>query len=492
MKKNVIIFELLLSMAFGNVCGQVVTQTRILTSLHGSKEMLRIYGSENKTLMYQNSSDEQTHRFVYVYSSMLASSFVLPTITNLYGNAKYTVNDMRIIGKRCFFCGKLAMPIGHEYEEPQLPPRELLYQDYVGFIAMVDLDSIEYFPSANMKVQYSLIDKTSDIRKLAILASASDTMIGMIGIANNVGKPSCLVTMRGGGNTWSNNVYAFPDCSEILTDIAIGDKSLITASLFEGEPWTFGVRYVNISALFDNDDISEYRLGKRFDTENMYLDPSTYRLTWHSNDVTIRLVAMPYGNDVTVAYKGKEFTAQDSSEFNDRIALFYINGSSPNNITMDDAKTVEVRGDASDTFLGMEYIPPIQAIGLLHIRNNTVANPSCLAFFKWNSTNYTEMTTGQYPWSSFDVANGCVWTAGWSVINNRIVHEFRNTLYSAFGVGCLYDSSFPAGQLRNYPSPDLKNTYIDLFHSTELMEWEHKARISAAGLLVHLECVGGD
>ena len=392
---------------------------------------------------------------------------------------------MVIVGKRCFICGKLKMPTNPD-EVPPLPPIDVVYTNDIGYIGMITLDSISTFPYANIKIKFSLIEKTRDIIKMAIESTLSDTLIGMIGISDNIQTTSCIVAMKGGGNTWTNKVYALPEWTETLTDIVFTDKSLVTSSRFDGEPWTFGVRYINTEDLFYYDLINEYCYRTKFDTENLTATPPYHgvseKFTWHTNDATIRMVAIPYSNDVTIAYESRYFINQSPTNWSEFLSLFYIDGSLPYNITMSDARlTSEIQDiiNQRETFLDMKYIKSNQSIAIL--QNVMVSNftpKAIILLFSWNTNAYLiHYSNDYYRWTSMDVIGNNLWIGGWETNNNGITQHYLNQQYPLWMCGLSGDEHSSAVDIA---VPNTQETDVYLLHSTNLMKWVYDSRIPAA------------
>lgn len=107
----------------------------------------------------------------------------MPIIANPNGSIKYSVNDMKVAGDCCFFCGEMTIPTDH-YILPPILDRTASF-DKKGYIACLYLDSIEDPYNPNVRCRFCLIDNTIEMTKMAIYSYSSDTAIAMIGKYDN-------------------------------------------------------------------------------------------------------------------------------------------------------------------------------------------------------------------------------------------------------------------------------------------------------------------
>lgn len=491
--KNVFVSLVIFLSVIGGCSCQVVSRVRTLSSDYCSQVLLRIYGygsgSGNNTLMYYDKGNAlYPHRFVYISSSLYGKEYIMPLLSNQYGSISYTVADMQIVGRKCFFCGKMTYSTTLP-EEPPLPPDRTSNSINEGYVAIMSLDSIDADYMANVKVQFSKIVGTSEVTKMAIRADSPDTLIGLIGLKEGTGGESCLVTMKGGGNSWENYVYAFPDTTETLTDIAIGEKSLITTSRFGGETWTFGVRYLNCTNIFE-EEILEYCNGMKFDTENCTVNAlnQTSRFTWHYNSTPIRLLAMPNGNDATVSYEGCYIWIPDSDNVTKYISSFYIDGNAPNDIFVSDANRIWSYSEVPNTFADMKYAPSINSIALLC--NPKTANDqqvSTVSLFSWGSTTCKFIQSYTQKMETMHILSNKLWAGGWHKTYGWLVQCYEDLNNISFNT-CLDANNSSVAKFENMP--EREPNYVNLrYKENGDMIWEFCSRVLATDYSYEQTCV---
>ncbi len=492
MRKVFVFLVIFLSFIGGCSC-QVVSRVRTLSSEYYSQVLLRIdgygYGSGYSTLMYYDKENASNpHRFVYISSPQYGKEYVMPLWSNMYGGISYTVADMQIVGRRCFFCGKMTYPTTLPEEPPQ-PPDRTDNPDNVGYIAIMSLDSIAADNMANIKVQFSRVVGTSELTKMAIRSDGSDTLIGMIGLKEGTAGESCLVTMKGGGNSWENYVYAFPDTTETLTDIAIGDKYLITASRFGGEAWTFGVRYLDRYNMFE-DEIEDYWNGMKYNTVNCTVNApyQTTQFSWHNNSTPIRLLAMPNSDDATVSYEGCYIWLTNYDEVTKYICSFYINRNNFGDIFVRDANRVWSYSEVPNTFVDMQYAPSINSIALLC--NPKTANDqqvSTISLFSWGSTTCKYIQSYTQKMNTMHILNNKLWAGGWNKTYGWLVQCYED-LNNITPNECLDVNNSSVSKFVKLP--ERESNYIEvLCYRNSHMAWEYFSRILAIEYSYEQTCV---
>ena len=454
---------------------QTASRIRTYSETTVSDVHLQVYNSNLHTLLYYKESG--TSRDVFLYSNNpYSKKFTMSIFANPNGQVAYTVNDMKIIGNRCFFCGKMTIPI----QSAILPPviDRTLVNIEKGYLACLYLDSIEDPNNPNIRCRFSYIDKTLEMNKLAISSNYNDTTIAMIGRYDTIDPTSCLVKVISDASSWEYIVYYFTDTTETLTDIAITEKSLVTASRFGGESTTFGLRYINLDDFFLYDNITEYKTLNKFNTQSLLINPPSPPATaWHRNDATIRLVAIPYSNDVIVGQECHYFTGYQSA-FDSYIDLYLIDGDDPLNITMADALRSPCTTHYPDVFYDMRYIPDGDnpqngKVVILEKSPNAPHYPGILDIISWGSNSMSCYLNDWILPSSLDIApNNHVWVGGVRNESYTIVQYCQDitTTYS-----CLLYNNYSTTTLS--PMPE-NNTYIKTLEKKDSKEfqWEWKDR----------------
>ena len=209
----------------------------------------------------------------------------------------------------------------------------------------------------------------------------------------------------------------------------------------------------------------------------MHTSTNTYP-TWHLNDAMIRMVAIPGGNDVTIGYKGRVFLTQDSTDWTEKLPLFYINGNSAPYVTMTNAKmTFALQGvNGSETFLDIKYVSSNNTIPILQHTNRNTSNPSLVLFFSWNSTSHIYESPGDpYRWSSLDIVGDNLWIGGAETSSNSIIQNYFNQQNTSWF--CYFGGEDSSSQLSE-PITETLYSDVALLHSTNLIEWVHKSRVT--------------
>ncbi len=92
----------------------------------------------NSTIISLNDDLYGLPSFIYHTHSGTGASrrFPWPILTNYYGGIFYKVNDMVVIGGRCYFCGGKSAPIGYEYT---LDGHAVLFYQTTGYFGWFDV-----------------------------------------------------------------------------------------------------------------------------------------------------------------------------------------------------------------------------------------------------------------------------------------------------------------------------------------------------------------
>lgn len=451
--KNYVILGVMLVLNGVLPCaGQVVGRGYAFPAENGSDFLIQSVAPSGHDLVYFREEETQKHVFLYPHFDILNINtstyfkYTLPLVSNQVGGYSYTVNDMQVVGNACFFCGKMREPIGYH---AQIGGGWIFDYRETGYIARMSLNRIDVLAPAvsfppgtggpiqpEINVKFSLIEKTREIWKMDIATRSTDTLIAMIAQSSEALDCSSLVAMNGGGSSWSYLVHKINDNQERLTDVAFGGKYLVTASRFAGAHRSFGLRYVYIEDLFDHHNITQYCNRNRFNTDAM-------ETPWRIEEHPIKLVTMPGGNDVTVAYEGINFLdQQDSTNYNRGLALFYINGSNPYNITMTAARKVSLGTSYTQEFRAMQYVPYLDAIALkitLPVSPSIGYFWSVVEFFKWNTYTIPSCFSHQDDAEAMDVMGNKISLVGKSIVTGHPFRVYTDLNYLDNISGCLWE-----------------------------------------------------
>ena len=480
MKRGIITIGVLTLLFLNSTWGQPTSRIRSYSETTVSDVHLQVYKSTFSTLLYYKES--ATNRNIFIFRN---KKYTLPILTNTYGEISYSVNDMKVAGDCCFFCGRIVIPT-----EPPLPPPIIdrssgFYEK--GYIACLYLDSIDNPYNPNVRCRFSLIEGTYEMTKMAIYSYSNDTAIALIGKYGNPDHTSCLVSVTSSGSSWQNNVYYFTDTTETLTDITLTDKCLVTASRFGGETTTFGVRYVNLYDFFYSTNITDYTSLNKFDTHNLLTNPPSPPATaWHRNDATIRIVAVPSSNNVIIGQECHYFNGPPGS-ISSYINLYQIDGNNPYNIFMTKAHRTFCVPTFPDVFYDMQYIPSINKIAILQKHPNTNFNYTGTLNIVSLYSNTQEYYSSNYIiMSSMDItANKYVWIGGINMGNNTIVQTCQDI--TAHLNSCHPIGSSNITNLTPLPNNIQSTTTIKMIVNPML--WRYKSRDVPAITHYDIPCI---
>lgn len=294
---------------------------------------------------------------------------ILDSMTLQNNQISYTVNDMQVIGKTCFFCGvRSVMSIVNN----------VTVIDSIGFIGRLYLNDWDCtYPADSIKHKLQLIKGTKSLERMAVEASGSDTILAMTGIADINNSNSCLVVAKRTylSTSWKYDIRMTPDENETFTDIAIDAKNIVIASRRYGslEAYKFYLRSANKYSVTFLDDYSDFASQNSFNIYSVSLECSTQGVNAtldHDLDVQIRICAIPWESAVHVAYECHSSSSLLLNNYSTALGRVET-GLSP--MTMDNIQVTAGLYARPGTFVDMKYIyntPSIEttnAIGLVHI-----------------------------------------------------------------------------------------------------------------------------
>ncbi|MBR3413164.1 MAG: hypothetical protein IKG81_10810 [Bacteroidales bacterium] len=172
----------------------------------------------------------------------------------------YKINDMRVIGNMCYFCGV-------RWDLHEDPESGAYVTDSTGVLGRFPLDPLGFGQS--VKFHLKLIRETKSLDRMATYAQDRDTVIAMIGIVDEPASQSCLAVARvDNSNQWKYIVkYTNNNPSEeVFTDIAITNLTTYIAAHYRSNTDKY---YIHIR-MNDNASLSGGSYS-RFDTMNSYL-----------------------------------------------------------------------------------------------------------------------------------------------------------------------------------------------------------------------------
>lgn len=268
--------------------------------------------------------------------------------TILVGNRhiRTIVNDMRVIGDMCYFCG-YRVYVHNEYD----PATGATIIDSIGILGRFRLDPSGIFMPVSYDIKF--IRETKFLDRMATYTSYGDTLIAMTGIVDtpySSSSASCLAIARVRHTTdpdsWKYNVaYVGNAPEEVFTDIAIDTRYVVVASYrrLGGEKYSFYLRSAKRDDVLIDDDYTGF--NKRY---HYNLD-SCIRIA-RPNNADIRLSAVPWDKKVYAAF-ACSMNACDSNACN--TALCEI---TTNNMRMNDIQVVQRLYSTPHTLMDTKYL----------------------------------------------------------------------------------------------------------------------------------------
>ncbi len=486
---HTILTVLLLSVA-GAAAGQPARATLTCPSEHGRGLLVRQMPDGND-LIYEYSRDLHSHTFL-CRSRLQPGRYLryeMPPMSNYYGSISYTVTDMEVVGDVCFICGTMTSPTG----DPEVPILRDAGEERTGYVCRVELDSIAVHLNilssggagprslgSNLKYKFHKLKKTSGVTRMAVQVSGADTVIGLVGRTDSAVSLPCVVLLRGqtGEQQWYGRRYSIDDPAEDFTDIGIGEKSLFTVSRFEGEHRTFGMRSVGIGNFFEVGFNAEFKHLYKFDAGGMSPAGTTVSHTWHPDAADIRLVAMPSGNDVTVAYEGREyFTTENVDYFEECVNLFRLTCSSAGVFAMAEAREL-LAYVGEDTCLGeVRAVGRSDSIALVQSRINGQGAVTKLYFFKWGVAPTPVVESQTHAYTSMDISSGRVSLVGSRASDGSLLHHRDIPGLMAEGYDCFYPAMESSPQLLPLAEPEYTESPVGPHYKYNIFQWNSTTRL---------------
>lgn len=269
--------------------------------------------------------------------------------TILVGNRhiRTIVNDMRVIGDMCYFCG-YRVYVHNEYD----PATGATIIDSIGILGRFRLDPSGIFMPVSYDIKF--IHGTKSLDRMATHTNSGDTLIAMTGIVDtpySTTSASCLTVARvrhtNDPDQWGYNVvYVDNAPEEVFTDIAVDTRYVVVASYLRlgGEKYSFYLRSAKRDDVLIDDDYAGF--NKRY---HYSLSDSCIRIARPDN-ADVRLSAVPWDKKVYAAF-ACSMNACDSNACN--TALCEI---TTNNMRMNDIQVVQRLYSTPHTLMDTKYL----------------------------------------------------------------------------------------------------------------------------------------
>ena len=420
--------------------------------------------------------------FVYgdIYSSGAKDFIIRDSMTVNNNSIRYVVNDMRVVGDMCYFCGCREC----NYGEPD-PWTGGLVTDSIGILGRFRLD-----PSGTMTLSsfdLKLMRETKALQRMAVDASNHDTLLVMTGIVNtpySTTSASCLAVARVRHtivpDPWKYNVaYVGNDPDEVFTDLAIDTRYAVIASYrkVSGDKYYFYLRAAKSTDILFDDDYTD------FDDRNKYsLADSCIKITRPDN-AEVRLSAVPWDKKVYASFMCSMNPCKDSL-YNTAMCEIATNSMNLENIqvvqkifstphTLVDTKYLyKTYGDASTAFVALLHQPDGRF-------GTVVEYPHALT----SSYPYTEQTAlvqrlADYKISSVSALNGSVYDVRFGGVRRSstiptYLQEILPSLYD--NSQCMQNSEADVLVIPDLIRPDrITNMLISIYEDIKALGWDTK------------------
>lgn len=181
--------------------------------------------------------------------SSFAKYFYFPTERNEYGLMHDKVYDMRILGKKCYFCGTRRYIAGYValVSPPGSPTVYAPEYDSCGFFGYFNLPG-----TGSVDFSLKLIPEIKAAKRMTVFTHDSQRKVTLLGMTSNysLGK-TCLVHLSNdmmasffNMHLWDYFVeYLYSDDEE-MTDVITNGVYMVTSSVFSSDSHWVGFRYI--------------------------------------------------------------------------------------------------------------------------------------------------------------------------------------------------------------------------------------------------------
>lgn len=314
---------------FMSVCGMLFSQIPsfpIVSSEHdypalkGDQVITRVYDGNQTLTHYRHNENEYIHSFI-IHKFGLPNAYTKRMQFNLDEGLepsepfrKLTVNDMRIEGDSCYFCGKLTFigPVMYDINNNPIWPE--YDAGIVGFFSILDLIA------GNVTLQYRYYNMTSEFTRLTTWSykygQSRRLMVAAIGRLSAQPNP-CVLELSNTNNCWTESLGYINSTDEVFSDILYNPDRLIVAAYqkcngdegdyqYEPNHWKFTLHYATCNGF-----CLDYGLETAAEYDTYGLTTSFGTTGWHNSDVQLRLCKLKEGRSC-MSYGAMQSTGHPS------------------------------------------------------------------------------------------------------------------------------------------------------------------------------------
>lgn len=309
MKRLVLIFFVLISVcgtSFSQIppIGITVSATNEYPALKGDQVITRVYQDDQTITHYRHAESEYVHSFVIHKSGLYGYTKRMQFNLNAgvgpdEAYRKLTVNDMRIEGDSCYFCGKLTLigPLMYDaLGNPVWPESDV---GIVGFFSIPDLIA------GSVTLKHKCYYETSEFTRLTTwsykISANRILMVSAIGELHLEPYPCVLEIRKLNSNTETESLKYTTSSGEVFSDILYNSGRLVLASYhrcngdegdyqYEPNHWKFTLHCATRYGYcwdYGHETAAEY--------DTYGLTTSHGSTGWHRSDVRLRLCRLKDG-----------------------------------------------------------------------------------------------------------------------------------------------------------------------------------------------------
>lgn len=209
-----------------------------------------------------------SHQFLLRYScNQSAQVLKFPKISNIYGEEKYRITDMRIWNDTCYFCGNCEF-IERMDEIVDLENHIHLYPVYAnrGFMGYFSIPSVLTTDTASIYLKK--LNGVNDARRMTVYNMGGwGTGITILGTLVGGTQQTCLVEMHHTlvyQHEWTYFKEYLTNTDDTLTDVITSNGDLIVSSVLDEDKDLVGFRHVKVSdeGFYGGDPVTKNNLYK--------------------------------------------------------------------------------------------------------------------------------------------------------------------------------------------------------------------------------------
>ena len=430
----------------------VNSRTRTTTKPQGEDAIVRFFGNGGDMFVYNWDYQQKTNVFTCRQSPTYpnANRYEFPIMVNYYGQIIYTVEDIVVVDKMCFFCGTEKTP-SIEYDINGLS--YLVYKKR-GYIGRMRLDRMTDAVNGEVKYQICIINNTKELKRIDAIVSPvdpTDTLFGLVGTSCDDKSCYLLAKSRALGN-FQCEMFEVTNSEEEFTDMVFCAPNFAIASRFPGLHYVFGMRGGNIvDNYYTHIHTNDLYYINAFSTSNTIDYYTNTNTTWHYDNVDIRLCRQ---KEYWVYMAYESFEGVPSNFPASQTTLFLMEVHATSDIQTIALQNVDSGVRDTGSFTDMVYLPSVDKVALVHKNTRTYSPWKSVVQIPYLfgtpvGTVNTYAATDDETLTSLDTYNGVqVWAAGTRPSHNdSVVLFYQNATY--LNTSCYSQPNYHTAELKS-------------------------------------------